>query len=524
MRTDESLRHPSESLGGFAKNYFRSEWYAALLVVAVVTIVHDKFGWLDAIDGYAFVGIGHLSAIRAEGGASPEHARAAVVLIDQTTFESRYLERSPLSRCQLLKDLGLIYNQKPNKPDLIAIDLDISPAKWIASEKDSPTVRYLRGKKSEVSCEKELYLLIKNNAHQIPTVLMTPFPAATCDQIARVSEWQKWMVEAGVRFGSAELPITYGLVIKEYDDPNTFADQARKLPAPTLQNENYSGDCIARGPAFDPRKSSRKLIDPRQYRRGIDPVLLADPDSAEPFAERLSRALAKQAKSHAVFFGAGYGEGDVYLSPLGEVYGVEVHAAAYLSDRIEKREVLAFAIDVGIGFLFGLFIAICWHRYFAARFSEDATRRQSAPLSVLTLVGGVVLMALGLGWLSLFVLRSWGIWLSPIPIAVGMLIDSFVSGSVEQAVHQWGHDRQALIDRLEDACKHGGFLAEAKKERRQRRPEPTSFCESARRFFWADFVGLLKSSAKKRAAALVLARTVIWVAVIVWAAIVLSFD
>ena len=523
MRTDESPRHPSESLGGFAKNYFRSEWYAALLVVAVITIIHDKFGWLDAIDGYAFVGIGHLSSIRADGGASPEHVRAVVVLIDQTTFESRYLERSPLSRCQLLNDLGLIYNHKPKQPDLVAIDLDISPAKWIASEKDLPTVKYLRGKQSEVFCEKELYLLIKNNAHQIPTVLMTPFPAATCDQIARVSEWQKRMVEAGVRFGSAELPITYGLVIKEYDDPNTFADQARKLPAPTLQDENYLGDCISRGPAFDPRKSSRKLIDPRQYRRGIDPVLLSDPDSAEPFAERLNKALAKQAKSHAVFFGAGYGEGDVYLSPLGEVYGVEVHAAAYLG-KIEEWAVLAFAIDVGIGLLFGLFIANCWHRYFAARFSEDATRRQSAPLSVLALVGGVILMALGLGWLSLLALRSWGIWLSPIPIAVGMLIDSFVSGSVEQAVHQWGHDRQALIDRLEDAVKRGNFVAVAENERRQRRPEPKSFCESARRFFWEDFVGLLKSSAKKRAAMLLLARTVIWVAVIVWAAIVLSFD
>ena len=48
-------------------------------------------------------------------------------------------------------------------------------------------------------------------------------------------------------------------------------------------------------------------------------------------ADQPSDAAANPADFKAVFFGAAFGEGDTFVTPLGELYGVEIHAAAFLS-------------------------------------------------------------------------------------------------------------------------------------------------------------------------------------------------
>src|SRR5262249_11843671 len=72
---------------------------------------------------------------------------------------------------------------------------------------------------------------------------------------------------------------------------------------------------------------------------------------------------------------------------------------------------------------------------FRNRFSHKADDGWAA-LYVLGLIAFFVLVIPVFVMLSFGLLRSKGIWLSPIPIAVGMFIDSFVSGSVAQAVRE----------------------------------------------------------------------------------------
>ena len=69
-----------------------------------------------------------------------------------------------------------------------------------------------------------------------------------------------------------------------------------------------------------------------------------------------------------------------------------------------------------------------------------------------------------LTFVSLFLLARFGIWASPIPMAVGMLVESFVSGSVAQGI------------RTADAIKGVG------------KPPRSSFRESAKMFFGGDLV------------------------------------
>jgi hypothetical protein len=104
----------------------------------------------------------------------------------------------------------------------------------------------------------------------------------------------------------------------------------------------------------------------------------------------------------------------------------------------------------------------------------------------------VFVMAAVLTYISFRLLTSCGIWLSPIPMAVGMLVESFVSGSVAEGI------------RTADAIKGVG------------KPPRRSFLESAKMFFGGDLYLLLKK-AKPLSAALVAFRLVIWMAVVIFA-------
>jgi hypothetical protein len=81
-----------------------------------------------------------------------------------------------------------------------------------------------------------------------------------------------------------------------------------------------------------------------------------------------------------------------------------------------------------------------------------------------------------------FVALTLGIWLSPVPIAIGMLIDSFFAGAVNQAVIA-GHDqRQQLLGRLVAANPHADerFQRQAALERSAQPPHSKDVPYAAR--------------------------------------------
>lgn len=523
--------------------HVRDDWPATLFVAAAVAVVHNKLGWFDAIDGYAFVAIGNASSVPVslelpllpkQRTYGAKEAKALVVQIDQTAQESRYLDRAPLNRCRLHDDLRLVYaamgklNQqrkdrheqrfgphlnRPGGPeieklDVLVVDLDISPALWL-TRPDAATAE-------EHRCQRELYDLIKQSAANSPraspypirTVLMTPLDIK--DGVTK-SKQQEWLDEmkkgAGVTFGRPGLPLDYGLVIKQYCDPGSLAGAAHRL-IPTRQNK-----CIGKTlkeQARDPEMSSKRhseLIDPRKYRSGVVPIALSEVPGQNagaevaPFNDRLHRELGIDSLStaddgetnfKAVFFGAAFGEDDRFITPLGEVYGVEVHAAGFLSlldPPSTDQHVWQFVFDVLFGFAFGFAIARSWDGYFRLKLSGDPNQRLWAPAYVFALGGWVLVLVILLSIVSWALLGLWGIWSSPIPIAIGMLIESFVSGSVAQGIREANH----LMG--------------------QGRPPRKTFAESLQKFFGGDFIELWKKE-KLLAAAIVAFRLVVWIIVV----------
>ena len=477
---DSRHRGWRSALGHFVQ-HMRDDWPATIFVAAFMVFLESQFGWLDAINGHAFVAIGNVAGIPQTTGK--DKAKALVVLIDGVAAESRYLDRSPLDRCKLEEDIAAVYSAMGKRLNLLVIDLDISPARWLATDS---------GNKTEAGCETSLYKrIIQAKKDGIQTVLMRPFESSTPTSS---ETWKK--LESDATFGRAVLPVEYGLVIRQYCDPDTLAASAYAL---STKLKHSRRNCIDE--AIRHSKRNAELIDPRKYLSGVVPFALGSaPDLSKRIelkltADQPSDAAANPANFKAVFFGAAFGEGDTFVTPLGELYGVEIHAAAFLSllDPLSTNNHLwEFGADIVLGFLFGAVIAYFWGRYFKLRLSDDSDHRLWAPIWLGALGLTVITMAVFLTYISLQLLTRFGIWASPIPMAVGMLVESFVSGSVAQGI------------RTAEAIKGVG------------KPQRRSFRESAKMFFGGDLHSLWKMR-KPWSAALVAFRLVVWMAVVIFA-------
>lgn len=397
----------------------------ALIVASLVAIGHLQLHLLDAVDSYALLAIGNLGTIDTPTDRllTP---RVAVVLIDQTTHERQYKDRSPLDRCELEKDLKGIYEGR-TPPRLVVIDLDLSPSPRLRESGPAlPMVPTSQANGSadrniEADCEERLYRLFERPPGLTRTVLKDP--ADVIDPYARLEtlKWKERMARAMVGFGDARLPVHFGLVTKLECRPDGLAAMAFQQYSPT-----QTTTCVS-----DEHASQRFLIAPRQYLHGLRTSTVANLPSRNPWIRDLPEVKFGELAHElpVVFFGAGSDEGDSYLTPVGTRYGVEVHAAAYLS-LVEPasgfNRFLGFLLELLLALAFGLFIAWGWRSYYRLHFSH---RHLAAYLAVLLSLAFMFLVVLAAA-LSLFLLGNSDYWLSPIPIAIGMFIESYFAGAV----------------------------------------------------------------------------------------------
>jgi hypothetical protein len=475
----------SHSFRRVACSYLLKEWPSAVLVAAVVFIIHHKSDWLDAVDGYAFVAIGNLGF-----HAEPVQAEQVLaLLIDSATHESRYLERSPLSRCELHRDLQRLYAAGP---DIVAIDIDISPAVWSLDQPKLLEGECLTGQShrankpprhDEAVCEDNLYSMIESSRNTT-TIIIEPFPVSEPEgELGRRKNcWRERMKKTQrVEFGDAKLSVDYGLVIKHHAADNSFVSLARALTPRTEKKPE--------------RSEKPRHIDTRQYAR-VKPLTLEELDSQLNPIEHLRGILTKmnggstEHPKKVAFFGGAYGKDDLFMTPIGKVYGVEAQAASYLSDGLKEHPGRDLLVDIVFAISFGTVVAYFWTKYFSSRFSSSAERRQSARLWIVLLIAAVVFMGFFTTVFSLRLLSWFGIWSSPIPIAVGMLIDSFVSGSIDQAIHSSEHDKQRLIVNLKALVTEPTVQHWLEKESKQRSHDPTNLRDSLTRIFGGDIYGL----------------------------------
>lgn len=415
--------------------YLKHHFPSTLFVTACVTILHLSTSSFDAFDSYTFLWMGNFaseSSPIAEG-----EPRIAVVEIDDQTFENDFGGRSPLDRAQILSLLQEIYAAHPT---LVVVDLDLAPT---AKSLVDP---------SERDADDAIQKLILDNGRGTSTVLLEPFPVQNGAWKETRDSWRR-KIECRpevsknldcVIFANGDIPERFGMSHSFYLDQKSFFTSARRASGSGHEAE-LTEVLVAR---------KKLMIDPRTY-MGKLKVITTTQGQTDPGLAPLircatgggcvERGIAQSSESRkpnaerVVYFGAGHGADDLFTTPLGRLYGVELHAAAFATcwkshdcSRFHERmhHLKALFADLVVALALGWFIAFSWGRYIEWRMHPDPEVSEVAGIIALRLMIFLLLTTLGLTAFAGWLLARSGVWISPIPIAVGMFFEAWVLGPI----------------------------------------------------------------------------------------------
>lgn len=348
-------------------------------------------------------------------------SKLAIVQINGEYFDQGYKGTSPLDRCVLHDDLQKIYQDPAIK--VIAIDLDLSPT--------------LREGEHEKECQRQLDALIdsENNAHR--TLLIDPFDMETHREYA---DWMQARQQKGITFGTALLDVEYGMVshytLPTSSDkyPTSPVSLGERLAQRLCAEPDYQRSNAPACAALRQKESSAHVeSDSESY-----PIIYNQLRRLHQQGQSISLPLAERtalAGVEYVLVGAGYSKDDEFLTPIGPLYGVQVHAAIASEPRHTDLEWLGFGIDILLGTGFAWLLALLWNHYFDSKLNQGL----GADLAYLWLTGlGVIylLLIFVLMTLSVILFSHWGLWISPVPMVIGMALDAFVIRGVETAAEK----------------------------------------------------------------------------------------
>jgi hypothetical protein len=328
--------------------------------------------------------------------------------------------------------------------------------------------------------QKELDDLLDRNADK--TILITPFPMDEAPRNEHAEKKLQWMVDRCsstdkngnplITFAEPHLRETFGYVIEYFDRDFALGKLIHdQLTEPPKTGKHSKSPCEIARESLCMKKpqdniylnsdnwkpdSKDEKIHFKIFDTGVREINLRDISGSSETNGNEQTSIAKK----VILFGANYGQDDIYTTPLGPKYGLNIHAAIAGSEAnpIWANHLIDLLLDILIGFIFGLWVHKAWGKYF-----EFATSPESEPDSAQSgsrqLQAYRWLVALILGYFLILVAfivfafgcLSFGAWLSPIPISVGMLIHGFAEGSVSVAKHrlrhlQASHSSQASID------------------------------------------------------------------------------
>ena len=416
-------------VAGYLKHHFRP----TLFVSACVTILHLSTSWFDPFDSYTFLWMGNFASEVEQD--SDKATRIAVVEIDGQTYEKTFGGRSPLDRTQIAALLEEVYAANPK---LVVIDLDLSP---LAQSLTDPAE-----KEKDDAVQK---LILDSSRKGISTVLLEPFPVEDEDQKKAVMTWRcelecRSAAEKGhVIFGNGDIPERFGMSNWFYFDDNSFHGAARRASG-VKEHQEVASVLVAR---------ERLMIDPRAYKGRLEIISISDVKTGELTAR--IRGAEKSSSERVVYFGAAYGGDDLFATPLGRLYGVELHAAAFATcwqnnacakSHERFHHFAAMFVDLLVALSLGAGIGWCWRRYTRRRSDPDPEISEVAGKTAFAMMVGLIVVTLGLTAFAGLLLGWLGIWISPIPIAFGMFFEAWVLGPIAKHHSVGAHSAAVVAD------------------------------------------------------------------------------
>lgn len=238
--------------------------------------------------------------------------KVVVVAIDDEGYQGFFFAKSPLDRKKMAQLLEIISTNSP-KAKRITLDIDISPVPGQPAGQKLLTT----------------YLLKEPKRWVLPAV-----NSGSYGDISTQKSWREQLCSQGVSFGLPYVPNEFGY-------PKLIHQYKYGLAETALMAEGYCAD---------PTDKFVQKVMP------LSPTVL-DSGLIIPFNGDL-KALAEilsAVEPDWVVVGGAWGSTDIFATPFGDRFGVQVHAAA-LSGALEQQRVAPhwlqlFAAWVFVGFL-----------------------------------------------------------------------------------------------------------------------------------------------------------------------------
>ncbi|TXI24909.1 MAG: CHASE2 domain-containing protein [Roseateles sp.] len=413
---------------------------AALFVASSVQLL-DR--WLVPLDLSARLVVAHAAAAQAD---VPEHFAppTAVLQIDREHFDRDYGGRTPLDRCRLRDDLPVVLKALPGVHAL-GLDLDLSDLPPDRADA-KPGADGLKPNEAQNRCACQLLDWLKawrdvpGETRRVALIL----PVDRQDR-ERSGAWRREVAQRGLELADPRLVQEFGLVRRHWLNPGACPTLGQWMGLPPEQANQAA--------CRDVKQDREELVGDAHhahnisFHRAVAQVRVPDPD-ASGWEQQWQALAAQQPPVRQLFVGARFDASDDFLTPLGTMAGVEVHAAIAQNPRERVEHLWGFPLDLLLGVVLGAGVTWCWGRYFHQRLSTRLPRRQLAFwwLVLLALVWGLLLIALPMG--AQQILQRLDVWVSPVPMLLGMTLDALVLGSVEVATARLeareGHHHEPL--------------------------------------------------------------------------------
>jgi CHASE2 domain-containing sensor protein len=409
----------------FSKNIARLFFGALGNAAFMASLVFFLDEWTAIVEVVDDVSLLFVSAMSQRAGGS-RSGNTVVIGIDQDTYEGTFHDRSPLDRCAMANQLQSIYAAHPA---LVVIDIDISPSIAGSSMTDDPL--------QDVKCESQLYETIQNQKQfdrngkslaNTVTVILKPFPVSDNNATKNKIAWCKKMIENGVAFGDGFMPIRLGITQR-------YTDHALSIAYVAKRAGSSRSEVVPKGTMMNCDANWNEV----EFEHKREPInFLAFSKQSESLTWKDWKEKGADIAGKVVFYGANYGEDDRYLTPIDKLYGVNLHAAAFISidNEIKSKKVWGIVIDAIIGLAFSALVYIFWHLYLKAKSNKrKPIGRELAFLFLVALAALLLPFMWAAAAFSEYLVSKHNIWISPLPMAIGMTLDAFVVGAVHAVRH-----------------------------------------------------------------------------------------
>jgi len=231
-------------------------------------------------------------------------APVLVIAIDDVGFAQAFQARSPLPRGPLLALMQTVQAHVPRGTPL-ALDIDLSPGEGDA----------------QAQGQLDAFLLAHLGQWIVPAV-----QAAATPQPARTAAWRQGLCRQGVRFALSYVPLEFG------------------YPKLTHQYVGGLADALSRDtpPCVDPDVPPTQRVMPMSAAYVQTGTLLPYQGDLPGLA-----AMLDALQPRAVVIGGTWGQSDLFDTPLGLRYGVQLHAAA-LAGQAQGERLASHGVEVAM--------------------------------------------------------------------------------------------------------------------------------------------------------------------------------